>query len=27
VDHEAVHWQCMTDIWREWAGMRDLIAA
>src|SRR5918912_30557 len=26
VDHEAVHWHCMTDIWREWAGMRDLIA-
>ena len=27
VDHEAVHWQCMTDIWLEWAGMRDIIAA
>ena len=25
VDHGVVHWHCMTDIWREWAGMRDLI--
>jgi hypothetical protein len=22
VDHDAIHWECMTDIWREWAGMR-----
>ena len=27
VNHEAVHWECMTDIWREWAGMRDVVAA
>ena len=24
VDHDAIHWECMTDIWREWAGMRDV---
>lgn len=23
VDHENYHWECMTDIWREWAGMAD----
>jgi hypothetical protein len=27
VDHEQLHWECMTDIWREWAGMRDLAHA
>jgi len=27
VDHEKYHWECMTDIWKEWAGMRDLAAA
>ncbi|MGI9147868.1 MAG: phytanoyl-CoA dioxygenase family protein [Chloroflexota bacterium] len=27
VDHDAIHWECMTDIWREWAGMRDVLAA
>jgi hypothetical protein len=26
INHEQVHWECMTDIWREWAGMRDLMA-
>ncbi|MEQ7124105.1 phytanoyl-CoA dioxygenase family protein [Actinopolymorpha sp. B11F2] len=26
VDHEQVRWECMTDIWREWAGMRDVVA-
>ncbi len=26
VDHESVHWECMTDIWREWAGMREFVA-
>jgi len=25
--HEAVRWDCMTDIWREWQGMRDLTGA
>lgn len=25
VDHATVHWECMTDIWREWDGMRDFI--
>lgn len=25
VDHDTVHWECMTDIWREWAGMRDVV--
>jgi len=27
VDHDAIHWECMTDIWREWAGMRDVLGA
>lgn len=27
VDHDALHWECMTDIWREWAGMREVIHA
>jgi hypothetical protein len=27
VDHEQLHWECMTDIWREWAGMRELAHA
>jgi Phytanoyl-CoA dioxygenase (PhyH) len=27
VDHDAIHWECMTDIWREWAGMRDAVGA
>ncbi|HZU13527.1 MAG TPA: phytanoyl-CoA dioxygenase family protein [Chloroflexota bacterium] len=21
VEHESVHWECMTDIWREWEGI------
>jgi len=25
VDHASVHWECMTDIWREWSGMRDVV--
>ena len=24
VDHDNVHWECMTDIWREWEGMRGV---
>jgi hypothetical protein len=27
VNHDAIHWESMTDIWREWAGMRDVVAA
>ncbi len=27
VDHDAIHWECMTDIWREWAGMREVVGA
>ena len=27
VDHDSVHWECMTDIWREWAGMREVVEA
>jgi ectoine hydroxylase-related dioxygenase (phytanoyl-CoA dioxygenase family) len=27
VDHDAVHWECMTDIWREWDGMVDTVRA
>ncbi len=23
VEHEQNHWSCMTDIWQEWAGMRE----
>jgi hypothetical protein len=26
VDHDSLHWECMTDIWREWPGIRELIA-
>ncbi|HZC27856.1 MAG TPA: hypothetical protein VE287_12585 [Actinopolymorphaceae bacterium] len=26
VDHESVRLECMTDIWQEWAGMRDVVA-
>ena len=25
VQHDSVHWECMTDIWLEWAGMRDFV--
>jgi hypothetical protein len=25
VDHESQKWESMTDIWREWEGMRDLV--
>ncbi len=25
VDHAAIHWECMTDIWREWSGMRQAV--
>jgi phytanoyl-CoA dioxygenase PhyH len=25
VDHESNHWNCMTDIWREWEGMREVL--
>ena len=24
VDHERYHWECMTDIWKEWEGMWDV---
>jgi len=24
VDHDELHWECMTDIWREWDGMREI---
>jgi len=27
VDHEKYHWECMTDIWKEWGGMRDVVPA
>lgn len=23
VDHESVKWECMTDLWREWEGLRS----
>jgi hypothetical protein len=24
VDHDTLHWECMTDIWREWEGMQGI---
>ncbi len=27
VEHEALRWECMTDIWREWEGMQDIAYA
>lgn len=27
IAHEQVHWECMTDIWREWSGMREVVGA
>lgn len=27
IEHDANHWECMTDIWREWEGMRDVLGA
>ncbi|GCE27227.1 hypothetical protein KDA_27110 [Dictyobacter alpinus] len=27
INHDEIHWECMTDIWREWAGMRDITSA
>ncbi len=26
VEHEAQKWESMTDIWREWEGMREIVA-
>ncbi len=26
VDHDSLHWECMTDIWREWEGMHGMEA-
>ncbi|MES2463506.1 MAG: hypothetical protein V4671_23280 [Armatimonadota bacterium] len=23
VDHEQYHWECMTDIWKEWSGLQE----
>jgi hypothetical protein len=25
VDHDQYHWECMTDIWKEWEGMREIV--
>ncbi|EFH83839.1 phytanoyl-CoA dioxygenase family protein [Ktedonobacter racemifer] len=25
VNHEQWQWECMTNIWREWAGMHDFV--
>jgi len=27
VEHGRYHWECMTDIWLEWEGMREVVAA
>lgn len=24
VDHEQYHWECMTNVWAEWSGMRGI---
>jgi hypothetical protein len=26
VEHEAQKWESMTDIWREWEGMREIVS-
>jgi Phytanoyl-CoA dioxygenase (PhyH) len=26
VEHDANPWECMTDIWREWSGLRDILS-
>lgn len=23
IDHEQYHWECMTDIWKEWPGLQE----
>jgi hypothetical protein len=25
IDHELYHWECMTDVWKEWSGMADVV--
>jgi len=25
VDHDQYHWECMTDIWKEWDGMKEIV--
>ena len=27
LDHDNLHWECMTDIWREWEGMQEIAQA
>ena len=27
VEHDALRWECMTDIWREWEGMQGVAGA
>jgi ectoine hydroxylase-related dioxygenase (phytanoyl-CoA dioxygenase family) len=27
VDHARQRWECLTDIWREWPGVREVVAA
>ncbi|MBA2392317.1 MAG: hypothetical protein H0V70_06175 [Ktedonobacteraceae bacterium] len=26
-NHDAWRWECMTNIWREWAGMQSIVAS
>lgn len=26
-NHDAWQWECMTNIWREWAGMQEIVAS
>jgi len=25
VDHDRYQWECMTDVWAEWEGMREIV--
>jgi hypothetical protein len=25
VNHDSAHWECMTDIWREWRGITEAV--
>jgi hypothetical protein len=25
VDHDHYQWECMTDIWKEWEGMEEIV--
>jgi hypothetical protein len=27
IRHNELHWECMTDIWKEWAGMQEIVSS